>query len=157
MLDDDGVNVPVGTPDPLSGLFDHRIVAKPKPLGNSRGDWREWKFEVKNFMCLVHAQFTDDMQVAELERTPVDDSGNMDLRRRSTLLYAILSSITKERAKQIVMQEESSRNGYEVWRRLAAEYEPQGTSRRLYMLREISKGKQLQGKTEQNFHAGLLA
>lgn len=78
-------------------------------------------------MCLVHAQSTDDMKVAEMEREPVADDGNMDLRRRSTMLFAILASITKERTKQVVMQEELSRNGYEVWRLLVAEYEPRGT------------------------------
>ena len=145
-----------GDDDPLRGLFDHRIVQKPKVMGNDRTMWKEWKFEVTNFMCLVHAQFTDDLRVAEAERSTIDDSENAELRRRSTLLYSILASITKDRAKQIVMQEQNSRNGYEVWRLLIAEFEPRGTSRRLFMLRELCKAAKLQNRTEANFYQGLL-
>ena len=156
-----GLTIPPPPPpyrdDSLSSLFDHRIVNRPKPIGNNRAEWRDWKFEVANFMCMVHAQYTDDLRVAELERTPVDDTADTELRRRSTLLYAILASITKERAKQIVIANERTRNGYEVWRQLVQEYEPHGTSRRLHMLRELCKATQLQGKTEANYHAALLA
>ena len=86
-----GSAMATGGNDNFGSLFDHRIIGKPKPLGSNRAEWKDWKFEMQNFMCLVHAQFTDDMKVAEMEREPVTDDGNMDLRRRSTMLFAILA------------------------------------------------------------------
>ena len=154
-----GENIPVGVDagggDGLSGLFDHRIVSKPKSL-ETVGQWKEWRFETINYMLMVNHNFTSDMQLAEMERGEVDDTGDVNLRRRSQLLFAILASITKGRAKQIIMQLESTRNGYECWRRLCAEFQPQGTNHRLFALRELCKATVLQNKSETTYYSALL-
>ena len=143
----------------LSTIMDQRIIPKPKPLEKVE-QWVDFKFELRNYMSLIQRLIVKEMNKSETSRDRVDDydfSNNeyAGVRDRSTLLYVVLSATTLGRAKQMVRHEEDTQNGYECWRALCAEFQPQGTAARLFKLRQLVKAPMLVGKTETNFSTGL--
>ena len=95
-------------------LFDSRLVNKPARMPVEKSKFVEWQFEFENFMSLVNPAFTDDMTVASNMRDPIHDSGNVELRKRSCQLYAILASLSQGRGKLMVRKLRESRNGFEA-------------------------------------------
>lgn len=109
----------------VTALYDHRIVNKPGKIPSDKERWLEWRFDFENFMTLVKPQFADDMVQAAGMEEPINDTGAAQLRQRSTLLYAILASLTQGKSKTIVRSLKKSKNGFEAWRQIVKDYEPE--------------------------------
>ena len=60
----------------------------------------------------------------------INDMGSPAVRQRSTLLYAILGGLAQDRSKTIFRSLKVSRNGFESWRQMVADYEPQNENRK---------------------------
>ena len=96
-------------------LFDHCIVQKPPRLTDDRSKWSEWRFDFENFMTLVDAHYATEMAWAVSHDTMISDERTVSLRRRSLLMYAVLSSLTSGKAKMMVRKLHVTRNGFEAW------------------------------------------
>ena len=136
-----------GNTTSLAGL-DSRFWKLPDKLGDDRSRWNDWKFDMENLLCLTEASFLDDLRTGERDANRLNDTGSDHLRNKSLKLYAVLCQTTKEKAKQIVRAEQQTRNGFECWRQLVAEYEPQSEGRKLMMNLAISRADELKDTTD---------
>ena len=95
------VTLVVVTPSaPMQWHGDRRMVNKPRTLGDDAGDWSEFRFELLNYMCMIHPQYTEDMRLAGQETTAVNDLGNdgldLELKRRSDICFMPFSRASQK-------------------------------------------------------------
>ena len=140
----------------VTGLYDHRIVSKPGKIPKDKAKWLEWKFDFENFMTLVRAQYADEMAQAAVLNEMINDTGSSAVRQRSTLLYAILGGLAQDKSKTIIRSLKVSRNGFEAWRQIVADYEPQNENRKLALSLRIAQGKAFEGIASKDFAVALM-
>ena len=92
-------------------------------------------------MTLIRPEYSSEMEQAANEACVVTDTMFAETRRRSTLLYAVLASMTRDKPQNIVRALRTTKNGYEAWRLIVLELEPPSDQRRLALAMDISRGK----------------
>ena len=138
----------------------HSVGPKPGKLPSDPRAFEDWKFDVENFMCVVHPSFGEEMELAT--STALGDGEELGhgeagspLRKRSALLYGVLAGLTTGRAKLMVKTLRSSKNGYQVWRQLCDDYMPKSSQGlKLAMALELSHGKEFEPTAD--FQSALL-
>eukprot|EP00971_Amphidinium_carterae_P300767 5975984-Amphidinium_carterae.1 len=136
------------------------LVPKPARLTDERSRWTDWRFAMENYMTCINANYGSEMHFAVQQESLVTVSDPNPIRhaqitQRSATLYSILASLCTGKSLAIVKQLRQSRNGYEVWRKLVAEFEPRSDLRKLAALNEILEAGPLKVSIEQ-FGSGLI-
>ena len=117
-----------------------KLAAKPIQYDNDEKTWLEFRFKLKNYLTLVDERYVallldgESQPVANLP-TGTEESA-VNIRTLSHTLYALLATLTTGRSLRLV-QRVPNRNGFEVWRQMAAENAPKTAGRRLAMLQAV--------------------
>ena len=143
-------------PAALSTLVDLKIISKPRSFGKEASNWSEWKWAFENYMACVEPRFVPELEAAAAspDSLALDDMGN-ETQKRSYMLFAVLAGLLEAKSQQIAKNMQD-RNGYELWRRLHQEFEPDLGARRLALLDVVTSAAELQVR-EADFSEGLLA
>jgi len=143
-----------------TGSASRSIVPKPSKCPTESKYFEDWRFDLENFMSVVHSEYGQEMndalttQLADGEDLGHGEAGS-GVHRRSILLYGVLAGLTTGRTKLMVKKIRSSRNGYLAWRMLVEDFMPrQSTNLKLALSMEISSGEAF--KVNHDFHTALL-
>ena len=116
---------------------DLKHVARPRSFSGDPQLFREWKFAFENYMLLLDAEYLTEMTTAEHSVTAIVlVQDQPDTAKRAITLFAVIASLTTGRASRLV-QGVKTRNGFEVWRQLNAEFAPRANTRKVGMLSSI--------------------
>ena len=121
-------------------VVDMRAIQKPSKYkdGNMWGDWR---FTFENYIACIDDIILEEMGDAAVLTVMIATPTDIEVRKISRFLYAILAGLIEGRGMQMVKTQKESRNGYEVWRTLIAEMEPRSDARALALLFGIMEAK----------------
>ena len=117
-----------------------KLAAKPIQYDNDEKTWLEFRFKLENYLTLVDERYVallldaESQSVANLP-TRTEESA-VTIRTLSHTLYALLATLTTGRSLRLV-QRVPNRNGFEVWRQMAAENAPKTAGRRFAMLEAV--------------------
>ena len=128
------------------------LVQRPPKL-TGRDMWFDWKFDVENFLVPVNSRYATDMITVEASVDPIGDDAEPT--RAFQILYAFLAGLVTGRAKQILKEDRSTRNGYETWRKLCREFEPKSDMWKLATIHKLVSATMLQNLTNRQFVEGL--
>ena len=117
-----------------------KLNAKPVQYDNDEKTWPEFRFKLENCLTLVDERYVALLLNAESQPVANLPTGTEEqavtIRTLSHTLYALLATLTTGRSLRLV-QRVPNRNGFEVWRQLAAENAPKAAGRRLAMLQAV--------------------
>ena len=134
-----------------------RLCRKPDVFSGNREKWCDFRMDMINYMAAASFEYLGDLTTAAAENEVLDDSGSPDLRQRSVVLYSVLCNYLSGDAKSIAATFESTHNGFELWRILSKEMEPNSGIRKLALGRRISVADVLKGKSDGQFASSLRA
>ena len=140
-----------------AGLEISRLCRKPDVFAGDRAKWCDFRMDMTNYMAAAAVEYLNDLQVAAYTNEALDDTGDANLRHRSVVLYSVLCSYLSGDAKSIAATFESTHNGFELWRVLSKEMEPNSGIRKLALGRRISVAEVMKGKSEGQFASALRA
>ena len=132
---------PPVVPSASSG-FSHanRVLSKPDPFGSTSHEvdlssFQDWVQTFINWITFADGEY----QVVEKNLDTAIDISKEDaeVRQRGTKLYAVLSSMLRNKVRTILKQVEG-RNGFEVWRQLHNIYAPKTRARSLAILNALT-------------------
>ena len=113
-----------------------KLAAKPVQYDNDEKTWLEFRFKLENNLTLVderHVGLLLDAESQPVANLPTGtEESAVTIRTLSHTLHALLATLTTGRSLRLV-QRVSNRNGFEVWRQMAAENAP----RRFAMLQAV--------------------
>ena len=113
-------------------------VWKPQSREEELKTWREWYFNLTNYLAAHDAGYEEDLKQIDLD-TEVDHALLPDeMAQRSLKLYSLLCSLLKGRPLLLVRALDRSKSGYEAVRLLRAEMEPREKARSLALLRQLA-------------------
>lgn len=122
---------------PRRSVLDTKILTKPRTFSGVETAWSDWKFAMKTYLVVLDNEYEDELEQVEGKTEEVIENLSMtDTVSRSRTLFAILVSCTEGKALRIVRGVQN-RSGYEGWRRLTVEYQPNTRSRSLAMMQSI--------------------
>ena len=117
-----------------------KLAAKPVQYDNDERTWLEFRFKLENYLTLVdekYVQLLHDAESQPVVNLPAGgDETSVAIRKLSCTLYALLATQTTARSLRLV-QRVQNRNGFEVWRQMAAENAPKTAGRRFAMLQAV--------------------
>ena len=111
-------------------------VPRP-PVVEDAGRWRAWCFHLLNYVATGNPDLAQVIEDCQTQRTPVGNPLEEDLRRAGSWLYALIASSCKGECLRVVMNYtdlKRSRNGFELVRRLSAEWSPESAGRKHALL-----------------------
>ena len=115
-------------------LIDTRALGKPPAYTGLEAGWAAWCFQFEAFASLLHEDLADHMeQAAQLPLEPALQDFNEEVRNLSKILYALLVTLCRGKAVNLLMHTEKH-NGLAGWRRMKREYEPDLPGRHANML-----------------------
>ena len=81
-----------------------KFMARPKAFDGSKpGDvFREWKFQMENYLILMDPLFAEELATSEAMQTAVPPPAADETAKRSRTLYAVLAARTSGRALRVV-------------------------------------------------------
>ena len=119
------------------GLIDTRTVGKLESFDGDASKWDDWHFKARAWMRLLP---TNGMDMAACLTAAATNSGPMERKAYATpadeisvVVYGALIHVLSGRAIAIAKTVEEG-NGFELWRRLFAEYEPDSGQRLMAIL-----------------------
>eukprot|EP00959_Pyramimonas_sp_CCMP1952_P038781 811980-Pyramimonas_sp.AAC.1 len=120
-------------------LIDTRQIGKPSAFKSERSEWPTFSFKFLNYIASVHPDIraacdwargqaaeittTDDLAL-HMVGTSVESLGTM-----SSNMYTVLASLVEGEALDILKNVPDGR-GFEAWRRLVKNFDPQSAGRR---------------------------
>ena len=113
---------------------DLRWVGRPPNFDGSHVKWSEWRFKFANYLALADANLMTNLEQIERQTTPVVLTN--EGRHSGNKLYALIASVVRGRAL-VLIKAVTERNGYEAWRLLVKEFEPNVAQRRLALLNAL--------------------
>ena len=117
-----------------------KLAAKPVKYDNDEKTWLEFRFKLENYLTLVDERYVGLLLDAESQPVANLPTGTEEsavtIRTLSHTLYALLATLTTGRSLRLV-QRVPNRNGFEVWRQMAAENAPKTAGRRFAMLQAV--------------------
>ena len=120
-------------------LIDTRSLVKLGTFDGRHEEWQATKFDLMNYLALIHIDLPTEMDVAAAREGPITvPADNAEVLQRSRVLFAVLAAWMAKGKPKLMARTIFDRNGYEYWRQLCVEYEPRFASRALIQLRGIS-------------------
>ena len=119
--------------------LDVRMFGRPDEFHGKKEKWSHFEFVFVNWFVCTYEEAETMLIQAAASVTPIPEVMGAPSTKSSRALFLSLSQLCKGAALDIV-KSVGSRNGYETWRRLSAEYDPnrcQGNS--LGMLQRLLK------------------
>eukprot|EP00971_Amphidinium_carterae_P348034 6490285-Amphidinium_carterae.1 len=132
-----------------------KALPKPSKLEKST-QWFQWRFEFENYMSCMNPNFHDELDLAVQSSQACVVPADPGIQSRSYQLFAMLASLTAERPAEIVRSLRESRNGYEAWRLLVLEYEPQLAASKYTLLYELLEAKELDGLDPEHYQSAIM-
>ena len=111
----------------LSRFIQKPDMYKPDTREQEIDQWTDWRHVMRNYLGVIDANYLTEMDVVEArtnEEAVLNAATHPDAARRSRELYAILASFMRNRPLKILRNVAGS-NGYEAWRQLMLEMQPQ--------------------------------
>jgi hypothetical protein len=135
-----------------SSLMDRPKMFKSTDRDSDCTRWPDWKFKLQNWLCGKDANFASEIKFVEDNVTNSIEMADMEpnTRQRSIDLYLLLCSLLDDRYLRMV-QRNSEKNGYEVYRQLVLELEPTQRGRSLALLTSIISGPIYDGSDFMDF------
>ena len=107
---------------------------------NDERTWLDFRFKLENYLTLVNEKYVALLHDAESETVEDVAAGTAEtcvpIRTLSHTLYNLLATLTTGQRLRLV-QRVPNRNGFEAWRQLVSENEPETAGRRFTMLRAV--------------------
>ena len=104
-----------------------KLVAKPLQYDNDERTWLEFRFKLENYLTLMDEEYVHLLHDAESQPVANLPAGRDEtaatIRTLSQTQYALVATLTTGRSLRCV-QQVLNRNGFQVWRQLAAENKP---------------------------------
>ncbi len=127
----------VSDSDDERAIVDMKSLGKPGIFSGEEGHWRSWSFVFLAFTAACSARLQPEMQQAGTAANPIiNDTLPVKMQRRSRTLYYMLVLQVKGKALEICRSVVAG-HGYDAWRRLRQEYEPDAAGRHMGMLMSI--------------------
>eukprot|EP00971_Amphidinium_carterae_P349415 6491008-Amphidinium_carterae.1 len=133
------------------------LKALPKPSKlEQQSQWFQWRFEFENYMSCISPDFHPELEAAVTSSGPCVVPADRSIQRRSVQLFAMLASLTTGRPAEIVRSLRETRNGFEAWRLLVREYEPQQAASKLTLLSELLRAAELNDLDPERYQSALM-
>ena len=103
-----------------------RVLPRPPAFsGKATGtEWKEWRFKTAAYLGAYHPQAAQLLKEASTYPEPIKMSTEYPwVARLSRMIYTFLAIQVSGKAMTVV-ESVSDSNGFEAWRRLPGEYEP---------------------------------
>ena len=140
-----------------NALVDTKVVIKPGLFKSTMEEWPDWRFAMENYAACLHPALGAELDGAAQETDAITiPHGDEGLSMRYRSMYTILSSLVQGKAREMAKRLRGSKNGFELWRLLVAEFEPSTDSRKLAMLSSLLDAKELDNLTQETFEEGLM-
>ena len=124
-------------------FLDTKLLGKPPNLHGKQGEYADWAYITRGYVCLVDPQMGDVLTWAEDMSADRVKAGELSLAQLppahlqvAGTLHHCLTMLCRDRALRVVQASEAG-NGVFTWRRLRDEFQPRIESRYLGMLRRI--------------------
>ena len=124
----------------LSRFIQKPDMYKPDTREQEIDQWTDWRHVMRNYLGVIDANYLTEMDVVEArtnEEAVLNAATHPDAARRSRELYAILASFMRNRPLKILRNVAGS-NGYEAWRQLMLEMQPQTRQRQLALMTQLN-------------------
>ncbi len=123
----------------LPAIVDTRFLSKPPSFDGKAENFIGWNCLVVKYLSLVNDAYPELLEIVGMDPNPCGPGADDSMKQLGRNLYAILTSLFVDcRGKPLNMARMlPNRNGWELWRQLVKEYEPQNESRGLGLLDEI--------------------
>jgi hypothetical protein len=124
---------------PLAPIVDTRFLSKPPAFDCKVENFSGWKFLAVNYHSLVNDANPELLEIVAGDLHPYGIGADDGMTQLGRTLYAILTSLFVDcRGEPLNMARMvPNRNGWELWRQLIREFEPQNESRGLGLFDEI--------------------
>ena len=118
-------------------LIDTRLLGKPPKFEGDINYWKQWRFQTLAYFGALDPELHEDLKLAETIQGPIaytDLSATKQARAR--MVFYVLSQLLNKAPLQVLMGI-GDNNGYEAWRTLKRDYEPDSGSRHVALLSNI--------------------
>ena len=117
-----------------------KLAVRPTPSDNDERTWLEFRLKLENYLTPVNEKYVALLQDA-VSRTVVNvttgtDDTSVLIRTLGHSLCAMLATLTTGRRLRLV-QQASTRNGFEAWRQLVAENAPKHSGSKIRMFQAV--------------------
>jgi hypothetical protein len=100
-------------------------VAKPEMFQGTVEHWSDFKWSFQTWIGSVDVTLPTLMKDAAKSATPLEfEDMDFTTQRKAAYLFAVLASYAKKGSAMGIAKSTPGENGFELWRRLAIEYEP---------------------------------
>ena len=118
-------------------LIDTRLLGKPPRFEGDINAWKQWRFQTLAYFGALDPDLHEDLKLAESIPAPIAYGDlNATKQGRSRMVFYVLSQLLNKAPLQVLMGI-SDNNGYEAWRSLKRDYEPDSGSRHVAMLSNV--------------------
>ena len=144
-----------------NSMLDSRMCTKPKEwagpgeLKSNEDDWATFAFRFETFLSSFAETFGDELERARRHMEQIELPVDQVQRQRSVSIYSTLVGILIGKPLKI-LKAVPRRNGFESWRLLELEYNPQTSTIRLLLLGRVVRGDHLRGSTLLDFEDNLM-
>ena len=133
-----------GTAARQMAFLDTKLLGKPPNLHGKQGEYADWAYITRGYVCLLDPQMGDVLTRAEDMSADRVKAGELSLAQLppahlqvAGTLHHCLTMLCRDRALRVVQATEAG-NGVFTWRRLRDEIQPRIESRYLGMIRRIA-------------------
>ena len=111
-----------------------KLGKSPKQFEGTAESWESFKFNFTTYIGTVDPRLPELLDDAARRPDPIDMSTALTQtdRNKAIEFYAVLNGYLKEKTNaHNILRSQKDRNGFEVWRLISAEFEPQGFNKHL--------------------------
>ena len=111
-----------------------RLGKSPKPFEGTAETWEAFKFNFTTYVGTVDPRLPELLDDASRRTSAIDMTTALTRADRDKAIefYAVLNGYLKEKTNaHNILKAQKDRNGFEVWRLISAEFEPQGFNKHL--------------------------
>ena len=114
-----------------------RLGKSPKPFEGTAETWEAFKFNFTTYVGTVDPRLPELLDDASKRTSTIDMTTALTRADRDKAIefYAVLNGYLKEKTNaHNILKAQKDRNGFEVWRLISAQFEPQGLNKHLDLL-----------------------
>ncbi|CAE8609616.1 unnamed protein product, partial [Polarella glacialis] len=116
-----------------------KVIPKPQQFPGTREDWESWRFSFTSWIGSMHHTLPALLETAAKSKEPIQIiESDDDTQATAIQLNAILVAFCSKGRGPPICKGTADKTGFELWRRLAAEYEPKSSNKALSWLRTLS-------------------
>ncbi|CAE8654540.1 unnamed protein product [Polarella glacialis] len=119
-------------PEPTAGTTApaSKVIPKPQQFPGTREDWESWRFSFTSWIGSVDHKLPALLETAAKSKEPIQiiESGE-DTQATAIQLNAILVAFCSKSRGPSICKGIADKSGFELWRRLAAEFEPKSSNK----------------------------